>query len=263
LLGLRYDSDDGVSFARELSRFVQETAHRASHELAEQRGAFPNWAGSIRNIERHQPVRNASCTTIAPTGSLSILAQCSAGIEPIYSLAYCRRALDGRGFIQVHPLLERIGRRDGWMTDVVRKALLDGAPATAIQSIPRGLAEALVTAHQVSPEWHVRMQAAIQEHTDNAVSKTVNLPAGASAADVDKVLRMAFELGCKDTTAHRDGSRQGQTLSTGKRPPKARASTFLSWTLREGKLAAHPRVPRQVEAGPATRPGWRSAGRQP
>jgi ribonucleoside-diphosphate reductase alpha chain len=212
-MGIRYDSDEAVRFARRMSQFIQQTAHAASHELAEKRGSFPNWPGSVWDTEHHRPMRNASCTTVAPTGTLSILAECSAGIEPIHSLAYRRRALDGREFIQVHPLLERIGRREGWMNDVVREALLEAAPATEVKAIPRHLANALVTAHQVAPEWHVRMQAAFQEHTDNAVSKTVNLPANATVQDVDRVFRLAFELGCKGTTVYRDGSRQGQTLS--------------------------------------------------
>ena len=213
LLGIRYDSDEAAELARKLSQFIQESAHQASQDLAAQRGSFPNWAGSVWDTEHHRPMRNACCTTIAPTGSLSILAQCSAGIEPIYSLACRRRALDRREFIYVHPLLERIGQREGWMTDAVRGALLEGVPAREIQGIPLPRAEALVTAHEVSPEWHVRIQAAFQQHVDNAVSKTVNLPAGASVADVDKVFCMAFELGCKGTTVYRDGSRQGQTFS--------------------------------------------------
>jgi ribonucleoside-diphosphate reductase alpha chain len=121
--------------------------------------------------------------------------------------------LDGKEFIQVHPLLESLGRKDGWMTDAIRQAMLDGAPARDIPGIPRNLAEVLVTAHQIAPEWHVRMQAAFQANTDNAVSKTVNLPASATVEDVDKVYRMAFELGCKGITVYRDGSRAGQTFS--------------------------------------------------
>jgi ribonucleoside-diphosphate reductase alpha chain len=213
LLGIRYDSDEAAALAGKLSQFIQETAHQASQDLAAERGSFPNWAGSVWDTEHHRPMRNACCTTIAPTGSLSILAQCSAGIEPIYSLACRRLALDGREFIYVHPLLERVGQREGWMTDAARGALLKGVPAREIQGIPRPLAEALVAAHEVSAEWHVRIQAAFQQHVDNAVSKTVNLPTDASAADVDKVFRMAFELGCKGTTVYRDGARQGQTFS--------------------------------------------------
>ena len=159
-------------------------------------------------------MRNATCTTIAPTGSISILAGCSSGIEPIYKLAYRRRALDGQEFVEVHPLLEHIGRRDGWMTDAVREALLEGTPATQVSAIPDRLAEALVTAHEVAPEWHVHMQAGFQAYVDNAVSKTVNLPASATVEDVDRVLRLAYKLGCKGTTVYIDGSRQGQTFSS-------------------------------------------------
>jgi len=213
LLGICYDSGAAAELASRLSQFIQETAHQASQDLAKERGSFPNWAGSVWDTKHHRPMRNASCTTIAPTGSLSIIAQCSAGIEPIYSLACRRLALDGREFIYVHPLLERLGQREGWMTDAVRQALLDGVPAREIRGIPRPIAEALVAAHEVSAEWHVRIQAAFQQHVDNAVSKTANLHASASVADVDKVFRLAFELGCKGTTVYRDGSRQGQTFS--------------------------------------------------
>jgi len=213
LLGMRYDSDAALGFASGISRFIQEQAHEASSRLAEQRGSFPNWAGSVWDAKHPVPMRNATVTTIAPTGSISIIAGCSSGIEPIYSLAFRRRALEGQEFTQVHPLLERIGHGGGWMTDSVRQALVEGAPVTQILAIPSGVAEALVTAHEVPPEWHVRMQAAFQQNVDNAVSKTVNLPNDAGVAEVDKVFRMAFELGCKGITVYRDGSRSGQTLT--------------------------------------------------
>jgi len=212
-MDLRYDSEQAVDLAENLARFLQETAHQASQELAEHRGSFPNWEGSIWDTEHGRPMRNASCTTIAPTGSLSILAGWSAGIEPIYSLAYLRRAMDGREFIHVHPLLEEIGITDRWMTDAVRQALLEGAAPTDVPSIPGALAETLVTAHCIAPEWHVRMQAAFQEHIDNAVSKTVNLPADATVEDIDRIYRLAYQSGCKGTTVYRDQCRQGQTLT--------------------------------------------------
>jgi ribonucleoside-diphosphate reductase alpha chain len=216
LLGLRYDTQEAVQFASEVSKFIQTEAHKASEDLAHERGNFTNWADSTWCKLHQRRMRNASVTTIAPTGSISILANCSSGIEPLFSLAYRRRALDGQEFIQVHPLLEKLGRRDGWMTGAIRQAMLDGAPARDIPGIPRNLAEVLVTAHQIAPEWHVKMQAAFQANTDNAVSKTVNLPASATIEDVDKVFRMAFELGCKGITVYRDGSRAGQTFSGAK-----------------------------------------------
>ena len=216
-MGVRYDSDAAVEHARTLGGFLQKTAHAASQQLAERRGCFPNWEGSVWDTDHGRPMRNASCTTIAPTGSLSILAGCSAGIEPVYNLAYVRRALDGREFVLLHPFLERLGRRDGWLTDTVRAALHEGVPPARVQGFPARLAELLVTAHDVAPEWHVRLQAAFQEHVDSAVSKTVNLPSEATAADVDRVYRLAHELDCKGTTVYRDGCREGQTFSAASR----------------------------------------------
>jgi len=221
LLGIRYDSEEAVQFAGKLCEFIQRQAHAASQALAEQRGCFPNWVGSIWDTIHHVPMRNAACTTIAPTGSLSILARASAGIEPIFRLAYRRRALDGQEFSEVHSLVETLGERDGWLDQRVRDAMLEGVPAREIPGIPKALADVLVTAHEVAPEWHVRMQAAVQEYVDNAVSKTVNLPADATVADVDKVFRLAHRLGCKGITVYRDGARQGQTLSAGSEKPKA------------------------------------------
>jgi ribonucleoside-diphosphate reductase alpha chain len=166
-------------------------------------------------------MRNATCTTIAPTGSISLLARCSSGIEPLHSLAFSRRILDGRTFTTIHPLIEKIGRLEGWLTNEIRTELVEGAPASGISEIPAKLSETLVTAHNVSSEWHVRMQAAFQENVDNAVSKTVNLPTQASVGEVDRVFRLAYELSCKGITVYRDGSREGQTLSANLQKPYA------------------------------------------
>ena len=213
LLGVRYDNDAAVSMARELSRTIQTAAHETSQELAEERGSFPNWQGSIWDTKRHRPMRNAACTAIAPTGSISILAQCSSGIEPIYTIAYHRRGLESDDYLGLHPLIERIGSREGWLTDCVRDNLARGVLHQEIEEIPPGFRDAIVTAHEVAPEWHVRIQAAFQEHVDNAVSKTVNLLSNATVDDVDRVFRLAHEKGCKGITVYRDGSRDGQTLS--------------------------------------------------
>ena len=213
LLGIRYDSDEAVDFAGRLSQFIQEKAHHASQKLAQQRGCFPNWRGSVWDIERHRPVRNAACTTIAPTGSISIIAKCSSGIEPIFKLAYKRRALDGAEFIQLHPLLERLGVGQGWMSQRVRAGLMSGIEPKEISEIPRSLVEVLCTAHEIAPEWHVRIQAAFQSNIDNAVSKTVNLPTSATVDDVDTIFQLAYDLKCKGVTVYRDNSRKGQVLS--------------------------------------------------
>jgi len=213
LLGIRYDSDEAVDFAKRLSRFIQDKAHHASKRLAQQRGCFPNWHGSVWDTEHHTPMRNATCTTVAPTGSISLIAECSSGIEPIFKPACKRRALDGAEFIQLHPLLERLGTEQGWMNPRVRARLISGTEPDEICEIPRKLAEVLVTAHEIAPEWHVRMQAAFQAHVDNAVSKTVNLPAHAMVKDVDKIFKLAYESRCKGVTVYIDNSRENQVLS--------------------------------------------------
>jgi ribonucleoside-diphosphate reductase alpha chain len=212
LLNIRYDSEEAVKLAESVARFLTERARQASQELAEIRGCFPNWIGSLWDTNYHRPMRNAACTTIAPTGSISILASCSSGIEPIFSVVTRRRIL-GREFLEISPLVQRLGKKEGWLTRHVRAALLKGVPPSEIRGFPRRLAEVLVTAHEVSPEWHVRVQAAFQKHIDNAVSKTVNLPASATVADVDKVFRLAHELGCKGITVYREGSYEAQTLT--------------------------------------------------
>ncbi|MEA3227357.1 MAG: adenosylcobalamin-dependent ribonucleoside-diphosphate reductase, partial [Planctomycetota bacterium] len=214
LLRIRYDCEEAVEFAEKLMCFVQKSAHDASEDLAKERGSFPNWNGSVWNKRYHRQMRNATCTTIAPTGTIGIIAGCSSGIEPIFSLATKRRILDGQKFIQLHPLVERLGTKEGWLTDRVRDLLSKGVPPYEIPEIPKDLSEVLVTAHEVPPEWHVRIQAAFQEYTDNAVSKTVNLRSDATAEDVDQVYRLAFELGCKGITVYRDGSRKNQVITS-------------------------------------------------
>jgi len=213
LLGICYDSEEAVAFAEKLASFIQEHAHTASEQLAGERGSFTNWQGSVWDTVHHRPMRNAAVTTIAPTGTISILAGCSSGIEPLFSIASKRRALDGQEFIQLHPLVKRLGREQGWLTEDVRKQLASGIAPCEIPQIPTKLAAVLVTAHEVSPQWHVRIQAAFQKHTDNAVSKTVNLASDATVEDVDKAYRLAFDQGCKGITVYRDGCRENQVIT--------------------------------------------------
>ena len=173
-------------------------------------------------------MRNAACTAIAPTGSISIIAGCSSGIEPIYSLATTRLALDGQEFCELHHLLERLGREQGWLTQTVQDAIVRGKPLADISGVPRPMADLFVTAHQVSPEWHVRLQAAWQASIDGAVSKTVNLPADAASHEVDKIFRLAHALGSKGITVYRDRARTGQTLSQPEQLRPERSSSFIS-----------------------------------
>ena len=162
-------------------------------------------------------IRNAAVTTIAPTGTISLLAGCNNGIEPIFSTVTERKALDGEKFIQINPLVEKLGIQQGWLSKKVRNLLCQGVAPKDIPEIPEKLSRVLVTAHEVSPEWHVRIQAAFQKYTDNAVSKTVNLPTSATVEDVDTVFRLAYKLGCKGTTVYRDNSRENQVISTARK----------------------------------------------
>ncbi len=218
MLKITYGSEKAVQFTEKLTAFIQDHAHAASEELAREKGCFPDWQGSIWDTQHHRPMRNATCTTMAPTGTISVLADCSSGIEPVFGFVSKRRVLDGDEFIQLHPLVERLGTAQSWLTDEVRGLLSEGIPPLEIRHIPKALAEVMVTAHDVSPQWHVRIQAAFQKYTDNAVSKTVNLPVSATADDVDNIYRLAFELGCKGVTVYRDGSRENQVLTTSHEP---------------------------------------------
>ena len=212
LLGIRYGSQKSIEFAGQLASFIQKHAHNASEQLAKERGCFPNWKGSLWDVKYHRPMRNAACTTIAPTGSISRIAGTSSSIEPIYSITIESLILDGQKFIQLDPLVERLGTEQGWLTNGVRDLLVQGTSPRDIPEIPTKLAEVLVTAHEVKPEDHVKIQAEFQKNMDNAVSKTVNLPSSATVEDVDKVFRLAHELNCKGITVYRDGSRKNQVL---------------------------------------------------
>jgi len=214
LLGIRYNTEKAVEFASKLASFIQKHAHQASEELANERGCFPSWNGSIWDTKYNRPMRNAAVTTIAPTGSISIIADCNGGIEPIFSFVSKRRALDGQEFIQLHPVIERLGTEQGWLSNNVSDQLAEGIPPKDIPGIPSRVSYALVTAHEISPEWHVRIQAAFQKYTDNAVSKTVNLPSDATVEDIDKVYCLAHALGSKGITVYRDGCRDNQVIST-------------------------------------------------
>lgn len=211
-LGIPYASEEALSLADELGAFVLTEARAASRELAARRGPFPAWPESRWAREGLEgPLRNATLTTVAPTGTISLLAGCSSGIEPLFAIAYLRRALDGKvEFRSVHPAFEREARALGvWSEELSERILRQGhlSPTDPLQ-----LRRRFQTAHEIPPEWHVRVQAAFQRHVESAVSKTVNLPAEATTDDVERAYLLAYELGCKGITVYRDGTRAGQVL---------------------------------------------------
>jgi ribonucleoside-diphosphate reductase alpha chain len=214
-LGIPYDSEEALKVATEVMRFVHDEACSASVELAVERGVFPAFEGSIYDAPSRPRVRNASCTTIAPTGTLSIIAGCSSGIEPLFALSYTRNILEGSKLIEVNPYFEEAARKEGFYSEELMRELASGTKLHDIDGIPDKLQRIFVTAHEISPEWHVRMQAAFQKSTDNAVSKTVNFPHEATREDVAKVYMLAYEEGLKGITIYRDRSREAQVLTTG------------------------------------------------
>jgi ribonucleoside-diphosphate reductase alpha chain len=212
-LGIPYNSTRAISVAEEIMEFINDKAHEASHELALTRGTFPAWKGSIYE-KRGIPMRNACCTTIAPTGTLSIIAGVSSGIEPIFATVFVRNILDGENLLEVNPHFEEIARKRGFYTRELIEQLVTSNHLHARTEVPEDVRKVFVTAHRVSPQWHVRIQAAFQRHTDNAVSKTVNFPQDATRGDIAGVFMMAYEQGLKGITIYRDRSRQSQPLCT-------------------------------------------------
>jgi ribonucleoside-diphosphate reductase alpha chain len=183
-----------------------------SCRLAEERGPFPNWAQSIYRSGR--PVRNSTVTTIAPTGTISIIAGCSSGIEPLFAVAFSHIVGD-RHLTFVNPHFERVARQRGFYSPELMDKVAKHGTLHGIVEVPEDVRRVFVTAHEIEPEWHVRMQAAFQDHTDNAVSKTVNFSNSATPEDVEEVYRLAYELGAKGVTIYRDGSRSEQVLNIG------------------------------------------------
>ncbi|VFQ43252.1 ribonucleotide reductase adenosylcobalamin-dependent [Desulfoluna butyratoxydans] len=213
MMGIPYNSDEAVALAEKVMGFVQAEAHEASRHLAVSRGAFPNIDKSVFKGDEARAYRNATCTTIAPTGTLSIIAGCSSGIEPVFALSFVRRVMDGDELVEVNPLFEATARARGFYSDELMARIAKVGTIAHMEEIPEDVRAVFVTAHDVSPEWHIRMQAAFQNHTDNAVSKTVNLPRQASEDEVRDIYDMAFDLCCKGVTIYRDGSKENQVLS--------------------------------------------------
>jgi ribonucleoside-diphosphate reductase alpha chain len=213
MLGVPYNSEQALTLAEEVMSFIQSEAQAASKALAKQRKPFSNVASSIYKDDQ-QPPRNATLTTIAPTGTLSIIADCSSGIEPLFALSFMRNVMDNDRLNEVNPHFEQVARERGFYTPELMEAIAKTGSISEIDGIPEDVKRVFVTAHDITPEWHVRMQAAFQKHTDNAVSKTVNLPHDATESDVHKIYDLAYDLDCKGVTIYRDGSKDNQVLST-------------------------------------------------
>lgn len=212
-MGVPYNSEKALEIAEEAMSFIQNKARETSAELAKEKVPFPNFIVSRFFKEGSPPLRNSTLTTVAPTGTLSIIAGCSSGIEPVFALSYIRQILDEEKFLEVHPIFEEMAKEKGFYSRELMENLSKKASIQNVKAIPEDARKIFITSHDVSPEWHVRMQAAFQKYTDNAVSKTVNFPKEASQEDVKKVFWLAYREGCKGITIYRYASRGKQVLN--------------------------------------------------
>jgi ribonucleoside-diphosphate reductase alpha chain len=238
-LGIPYNSQAGLDAASRVMRFIHDRGREASAEIARERGVFPNFDKSIF-AETGTRLRNATVTTIAPTGTLSIIAGCSSGIEPLFAVAFTRRILDGQELLEVHPLFERIARERGLYSTELMSEIQSHKSLADVDEVPDDTRRLFVTAYDISPEWHIRMQAAFQKATDNAVSKTVNFRHDATKDGIRQVYMLAYELGCKGVTVYRDGSREAQVLTTGVKSPEA-AEEPIKLTPKAASITPRPR----------------------
>jgi len=228
-MGIPYDSQEATDLGNQLMAFVKEKSHDQSAKLAEERGPFPNWDHSI--YKNHRPMRNSTVTTIAPTGTISMIAGCSSGVEPIFALAFEHRVKqpDGERVLTfVNETFERIAKEQGFYSDALMQEIVKRGSLHGIRGLPERASEVFKTSHEIGFEWHVRHQAAFQRSTDNGVSKTINLPNSASEEDVARAYRLAWELGCLGITVFRDGCKGEQVLNVGVSAKKSKSAGFAA-----------------------------------
>ncbi|MBS1263098.1 MAG: Vitamin B12-dependent ribonucleoside-diphosphate reductase [Methanonatronarchaeales archaeon] len=209
-LGVPYDSEEALGVADEVMGFIKERAEEASRRIAEERGSFPNWGESRFD----GPRRNATLTTIAPTGTTGMIAGVSNGIEPLFALSYVKNVMDGQQLVETNDHFEEVARDRGFYSEELIRQVAEEGSVQGVEGVPEDVRRVFVTAHDITPEWHVRIQAAFQAHVDNAVSKTINFPESATVGDVEDAYTLAYETGCKGLTIYRDGSRDEQVMET-------------------------------------------------
>lgn len=218
-LKIPYNSDKAIETAEIIMKFIDDRSKQASRALAKVRGPFPAFAQSA--LAKGEPIRNATTTTIAPTGTISIICGASSGVEPLFALAFVRNVMDNDALPEVNPYFQQVAEQGGFHTPEIMRAIARRGSARGVDGVPQDVQEVFVTAHDISPEYHIRMQAAFQKYVDNAVSKTVNFAHDATREDVREVYTLAYALGCKGVTIYRDGSRDAQVLNVGDKLPAA------------------------------------------
>ncbi len=223
-----YDSDAGVAWGERFMKFVNDQAHAASEKLAEERGCFPNWPGSAWDIVHHRKMRNAASTTVAPTGTISIIAGCSGGIEPMFSLAFFRNVLDGQRLVEVNDYFRQTAKACGFYSEELMDRIAREGTLAHIEDLPADVRRVFVCAHDIAPDWHMKQQAAFQRHCDSSISKTINFPHEATVQQVDDIYRMAFRMQCKGVTVYRDGCRSNQPMALDNKDKHARKHEELT-----------------------------------
>ena len=249
-LNIPYNSEEAVALAEKIMSFILDAAIKKSLELGKTKGVFPAFKASIYDKkDGSRRMRNATLTTIAPTGTISIIAgPCSSGIEPLFALSYYRNVMDNDKLVEVEPLFEQVARQRGFYSRQLMEKIAQSASIKDIKEIPEDVRRIFVTSHDIAPEWHVRMQAAFQKYVHNATSKTINFPHEANIDDVRKSYLMAFDLNCKGITIYRDNSREEQVLNIGKPKEKQEAKT-----IHEIKKEIAPRPRPEVIIGTTTK----------
>jgi len=220
-LGVPYNSNEGVEWGERFMKFVNDESHNCGEQLAKERGSFPNWKGSVYDTGYHRPMRNATNTTVAPTGTISIISGCSGGIEPMYSLAFIRNVLRGQDegeqpMVEVNPIFERVAKElelDGEGYEHLMERVATDGTLAHVKDIPQDVRRVFVCAHDIPPQWHVKMQAAFQKHCDASISKTINFTQSAKVDDVEQIYRLAYKLRCKGVTVYRNGCRRHQPMA--------------------------------------------------
>lgn len=227
-LGIAYDSEEALKLARKLAKFIRDVSWKQSEKIGKEKGSFPNFEGSIWQKRGYKYFRNATVTTIAPTGTISLVAGCSGGIEPHFALAYYRKSMGKYDLPEVNnDLVKAIKYVNGLYSDELMEEIAERGSIHSLNKIPSKIRRVYVTSMDITPESHVKMQAAWQKYTDNAVSKTINMPASATVDDVVSVFMLASELGCKGITIYRDGSRDEQVLNVGRASSKMETNKML------------------------------------
>ena len=239
-LNISYNSQEAIDLAEKVMSFIQTESRKASIKLAEKKGVFPYYDKSIYKKEGIK-LRNATTTTIAPTGTLSIIAGVSSGIEPLFAISYIRNVMDNDELIEVNPLFKQVALKEGFYSDKLMKRIAKKGTAKDFPEIPKTVQNIFVTAHDITPDWHVKMQAAFQKYTDNAVSKTVNLANEATRKDVYDVFLHAYKTNCKGVTIYRDGSRDMQVLNIGKVKGKEEGAEYKIQSLAATGITPRPR----------------------